>query len=179
MGTCSCSLSGWDCQSYWLELAMRCPNSELDNSPDRQSCANCSCELAVSGSGWRPLARLTIPSARTGPGQCLHKTREEVELSVVIPCLNEADTLADCIERAQRAIRRSQIAGEVCVADNGSTDGSLGIVQRLGARVGNVSARGYGNALMCGIAAALGKFINADGSYDFEQIPCLGEFESG
>jgi glycosyltransferase involved in cell wall biosynthesis len=104
----------------------------------------------------------------------VHQTHEEVELSVVIPCLNEADTLADCIERAQRAMRGNQIAGEVVVADNGSTDGSLEIAQRLGARIVNVPARGYGNALMGGIAAALGKFIimgDADGSYDFEQIP--------
>lgn len=98
----------------------------------------------------------------------------EIELSVVIPCLNEADTLADCVEKAQRAIRDHGIAGEVVVADNGSTDGSIEIAARMGARVVRVPARGYGNALMGGIAAAAGKFIlmgDADASYDFEQIP--------
>jgi glycosyltransferase involved in cell wall biosynthesis len=98
----------------------------------------------------------------------------EIELSVVIPCLNEADTLADCIEKAQRAIRDHHIAGEVVVADNGSTDGSIEIAERVGARVIGVPNRGYGSALMGGIGAAAGKFIimgDADGSYDFEEIP--------
>ena len=97
-----------------------------------------------------------------------------IELSVVIPCLNEADTLADCIEKAQRAMRNDRIVGEVVVADNGSTDGSIEIARRLGARVVAVHARGYGNALMGGIAAAAGEFIimgDADGSYDFAEIP--------
>jgi glycosyltransferase involved in cell wall biosynthesis len=98
----------------------------------------------------------------------------EIELSVVIPCLNEADTLAECVEKAQRTIRENHIAGEVIVADNGSTDGSLAIAASLGARIVNVPARGYGSALIGGIAAARGCFIimgDADGSYDFEQIP--------
>lgn len=98
----------------------------------------------------------------------------ELELSVVIPCLNEADTLAECVEKAQRTISANQIAGEVVVADNGSTDGSIEIAERLGARVVHVAARGYGSALMGGIAAARGRYIimgDADGSYDFEQIP--------
>ena len=99
---------------------------------------------------------------------------DEIELSVVIPCLNEADTLAECVEKAQRTITQHHIAGEIIVADNGSTDGSLDIAARLGARIVNVSARGYGSALMGGIAAARGRFIimgDADGSYDFEEIP--------
>jgi len=97
-----------------------------------------------------------------------------VEVTVVMPCLNEAETLGICIEKAQRAFSANQIAGEVIVADNGSTDGSQGIATRLGARVVNVSARGYGNALMGGIAAARGKYIimgDADDSYDFLEIP--------
>jgi glycosyltransferase involved in cell wall biosynthesis len=93
-----------------------------------------------------------------------------IELSIVMPCLNEAETLATCIGKAQRALRDANIAGEVIVADNGSTDGSIEIAERLGARVVNVRARGYGNALMGGIAAANGKFVmmgDADDSYDF------------
>jgi glycosyltransferase involved in cell wall biosynthesis len=91
-----------------------------------------------------------------------------------MPCLNEADTLATCIEKAQRALREHNIVGEVVVADNGSTDGSIEIAERLGARVVHVTAKGYGNALMGGIAAARGKFVimgDADDSYDFLEIP--------
>ncbi len=97
-----------------------------------------------------------------------------VELSVVMPCLNEAETLETCIRKAQQAMRSANIAGEVIVADNGSGDGSIEIAERLGARVAHVKARGYGNALMGGIAAARGKFIvmgDADDSYDFGHIP--------
>ena len=97
-----------------------------------------------------------------------------VEVSVVMPCLNEAETLETCIRKAQHALEEAQIAGEVIVADNGSTDGSLEIAERLGARVARVSAKGYGNALMGGITAAAGKFIimgDADDSYDFGDIP--------
>jgi hypothetical protein len=93
---------------------------------------------------------------------------------VVIPCLNEADTLATCITKATQALREGGIAGEVIVADNGSTDGSPAIAERLGARVVHVPARGYGNALMDGITAARGSFIvmgDADDSYDFRDVP--------
>ena len=96
------------------------------------------------------------------------------EVSVVMPCLNEADTLEACITKAQRVLREHGIHGEVIVADNGSTDGSQAIASRLGARLVHVDARGYGNALMGGIAAARGKFIimgDADDSYDFLQLP--------
>jgi glycosyltransferase involved in cell wall biosynthesis len=97
-----------------------------------------------------------------------------LELSVVMPCLNEADTLATCIEKAQQALREHNITGEIVVADNGSTDGSQEIALGLGARVVPVEAKGYGNALMGGIAAARGKFVimgDADDSYDFLEIP--------
>jgi glycosyltransferase involved in cell wall biosynthesis len=99
-----------------------------------------------------------------------------VEVSIVMPCLNEADTLATCLEKAHRALREHQIVGEVIVADNGSTDGSHAIATRLGARLVSVAARGYGSALMGGIAAARGKFIvmgDADDSYDFLEVPKL------
>jgi glycosyltransferase involved in cell wall biosynthesis len=97
-----------------------------------------------------------------------------VDVSVVMPCLNEADTLEACIAKAQQAFRQHQILGEVIVADNGSTDGSPAIAQRMGARVVHVHGKGYGNALIGGIAAARGHFIimgDADDSYDFLDIP--------
>jgi glycosyltransferase involved in cell wall biosynthesis len=96
------------------------------------------------------------------------------ELSVVMPCLNESDTLKACIEKAQRSLREHNIAGEIIVADNGSTDGSQAIANGMGARVVRVEEKGYGNALMGGIAAAHGKFVimgDADDSYDFREIP--------
>jgi glycosyltransferase involved in cell wall biosynthesis len=97
-----------------------------------------------------------------------------VELSVVMPCLDEADTVEVCVEKAVRAMRESGIAGEVLVADNGSKDASRELAARAGARVVPIAARGYGNALMGGIAAARGRFIimgDADDSYDFLEVP--------
>src|SRR5436305_1345312 len=91
------------------------------------------------------------------------------EVSVVIPCLNEVETLGVCIDKANRALAQHAIAGEIVVADNGSTDGSQQLAQARGARVVAVAERGYGNALMGGIAAARGKYIimgDADDSYD-------------
>jgi glycosyltransferase involved in cell wall biosynthesis len=97
-----------------------------------------------------------------------------IELSIVMPCLNEGDTLAICIEKAWSALRQQGIRGEIIVADNGSTDESATIAQELGARIVHVCEKGYGNALMGGIAAARGKYIlmgDADDSYDFRDIP--------
>ena len=98
----------------------------------------------------------------------------EIEVSVIMPCLNEADTLATCIEKAHRALRDHAIVGEVIVADNGSTDGSQAIAEQLGARVVHVRDRGYGSALMGGIQHARGRYVimgDADDSYDFLEIP--------
>jgi len=98
----------------------------------------------------------------------------EVELSVVIPCLNEADTLAICITKANRVMSEHSIAGEIVVADNGSTDGSPEIARGLGARVVYIEARGYGHALMGGIRAAAGRYVvmaDADDSYDLLELP--------
>lgn len=98
----------------------------------------------------------------------------DVELSVVIPCLDEADTLATVIRKAQSAFETSGVRGEVIVADNGSRDGSQRIAEQLGARVVPVAERGYGSALMGGIAAARGRYVlmgDADDSYDFLEIP--------
>jgi len=97
-----------------------------------------------------------------------------LELSVVMPCLNEAETLRACIREAQEAIRAHNIRGEIIVADNGSTDGSQRIAVESGARVVNVQERGYGSALRGGIAASAAKYVlmgDADQSYDFSQIP--------
>jgi glycosyltransferase involved in cell wall biosynthesis len=100
------------------------------------------------------------------------------ELSVVMPCLNEGDTLEHCIGTARRALAEHNIEGEIIVADNGSTDGSREIAARMGARVVGVKAKGYGNALMGGINAARGKYVlmaDSDGSYDFGEIPSFVE----
>ena len=102
------------------------------------------------------------------------RSAESIELSVVMPCLNESATLAVCIKDAQAAIDLLGIRGEIVVADNGSTDGSQQIAADLGARVVSVEKRGYGAALQSGIAASRGKFIvmgDADDSYDFGHIP--------
>jgi glycosyltransferase involved in cell wall biosynthesis len=97
-----------------------------------------------------------------------------VELSVVMPCLNEADTLATCIQKAQLAIKTHGVVAEIVIADNGSTDGSQEIARGLGARVIAVDERGYGAALMGGINAARGEYVmmgDADDSYDWMEIP--------
>jgi glycosyltransferase involved in cell wall biosynthesis len=106
-----------------------------------------------------------------------------VELTVVMPCLNEAETLAVCIDKALAALAENNIAGEVVVADNGSTDGSQAIALEHGARVVPVPVRGYGAALNAGIQAARGKYVlmaDADDSYEFAHIPrFLAELRSG
>ena len=97
-----------------------------------------------------------------------------LELTVLMPCLNEARTIADCIREAADAMQSAGIHGEVVIADNGSTDGSQAIATKLGARVVPVAEKGYGHALRGGIAAANGRFVlmgDADGSYDFSHLP--------
>jgi glycosyltransferase involved in cell wall biosynthesis len=92
------------------------------------------------------------------------------ELSIVMPCLNEAETIGTCIQKAQAFLHQYEVLGEIVVADNGSTDGSQEIARLMGARVVPVEAKGYGNALMGGITAARGRYIimgDADDSYDF------------
>jgi hypothetical protein len=100
------------------------------------------------------------------------------EVTVVMPCLNEADTLATCIRKARAAMRDAGIAGEVVIADNGSTDDSPAIARAEGARLVPVVERGYGAALMGGIGAAHGRFVimgDADDSYDFGEVPAFVE----
>jgi hypothetical protein len=97
----------------------------------------------------------------------------QIELSIVMPCLNEAETLETCIRKAAGYLERSGVVGEIVIADNGSTDGSQAIAESLGARVVPVAAKGYGSALMGGIEAARGEFVimgDADDSYDFSDL---------
>lgn len=106
-----------------------------------------------------------------------------VELSIVMPCLNEAETLAICIEKAKGYLAQSGVAGEVIIADNGSTDGSKDIAREHGALVVPVAARGYGAALAGGIRAARGRYVimaDADDSYDLSGLsPFVAKLREG
>src|SRR5262249_33715007 len=108
----------------------------------------------------------TLPSAQ--------QANVLLDVSVVIPCLNEANSLAFCVEKAVAAFGKTSLRGEVLVADNGSTDVSIQIAESNGARVVHVQERGYGAALKAGIASSRGKYIimgDADDSYDFSEVP--------
>jgi glycosyltransferase involved in cell wall biosynthesis len=113
----------------------------------------------------------------------LTQVSECCELSILMPCLNEAETLARCISKARGYLTRSGIDGEVLVADNGSTDGSQMIAQSNGARVVAVPVRGYGSALLGGILAARGRYVimgDSDGSYDFSDLaPFVAKLRQG
>jgi glycosyltransferase involved in cell wall biosynthesis len=105
------------------------------------------------------------------------------ELSIVMPCLDEAETIATCVTKARTFLEQSGIDGEVCVADNGSTDGSQEIARSCGARVIEVPEKGYGNALMGGIEGAHGTYVimgDADDSYDFLHLqPFVDQLRAG
>ena len=120
----------------------------------------------------QPAARRSEPAPSTS-----------VEVSIVMPCLNEAETLAKCMRHAQSAIAKGRLAAEIIVADNGSTDGSQKIAKDLGAEVVDVPRKGYGSALIAGIDAAQGRFVvmgDADDSYDFEAIgPLIDKLREG
>ena len=107
----------------------------------------------------------------------------ELELSIVLPCLNEAETLPRCLEKANAFLRERNLSGEIIVADNGSTDGSAAIAVALGARLVKVPDRGYGHALRAGIGLARGRFVimgDADDSYDFGALePFLSKLREG
>jgi glycosyltransferase involved in cell wall biosynthesis len=114
-------------------------------------------------------------SATDNHARSLHTTMttNEPEVTIVIPCLNEAETIGTVIDKAQEMLRASGVAGEIIVADNGSSDGSARIAVAFGARLIHVAALGYGNALRGGIDAARGCFIimcDADDSYDFSDL---------
>lgn len=96
-----------------------------------------------------------------------------IELTILMPCLNEVETLSACIQKAGRFLQRTGIAGEILIADNGSDDGSQELARRLGARVIHVARRGYGSALSAGIEAARGRYVimgDSDDSYDFSKL---------
>ncbi len=100
------------------------------------------------------------------------------EISIVMPCLNEIETLETCIRKAQKGLSECKIQGEIIVADNGSTDGSQALALSLGAKVVNITEKGYGSALMGGIEAAQGEYVlmgDSDDSYDFSDIEAFIE----
>lgn len=106
-----------------------------------------------------------------------------LELTILMPCLNEAETIERCVEKAANFLKRTGVSGEVLVADNGSTDGSQALALAAGARVVSVSTRGYGAALQAGIDAARSRYIvmgDADDSYDFSALDgILGKLRNG
>jgi glycosyltransferase involved in cell wall biosynthesis len=132
-----------------------------------------------------PRMDMTTSTARRGGQEkaANEHTGEQIELSVVMPCLNESATLGACIKKAQETMGRQGIRGEIVIADNGSTDGSQQIAADLGARVVPVKQRGYGAALQGGIAASRGQFVlmgDADESYDFTQLGAfVGKLREG
>src|SRR5262245_52078965 len=121
----------------------------------------------------------------TLPELLLEPTAEpdQCEVSVVMPCLNEARTVGVCVAKAKRCLEQLGVRGEVIVADNGSTDGSQDLARAAGARVVPAERRGYGAALQAGIAAARGRFVimgDADDSYDFSELgPFLDRLRTG
>jgi len=124
--------------------------------------------MTSAASGRRPTAIVQVGARPLGVPEA-----ERVEVSIVMPCLNEEETVGRCIAKAQLAIARHNLRAEIVVADNGSTDGSIAIAERMGARVVPVAERGYGAALMGGIASARGEFVimgDADDSYDWSAI---------
>jgi glycosyltransferase involved in cell wall biosynthesis len=113
------------------------------------------------------------PSKLLGPSEAATPPGEELELSVVMPCLNEERTVGVCVEKAVRTMRDLGINGEVVVVDNGSRDASIAVAERAGARVVHQSLKGYGNALRKGFAEARGRFVlmgDCDDSYDFTDL---------
>ena len=123
-----------------------------------------------------------ITDVQTAPSE-LKSDDTRTELSILMPCLNEAETLEICIKKAQKSLEDLKVNGEVIIADNGSTDGSPEIAASLGARVVHVADKGYGSALQGGIKAARGKYIimgDADDSYDFTNLgPFLEKLRDG
>jgi glycosyltransferase involved in cell wall biosynthesis len=133
--------------------------------------------MSASAAAYNPAA-LVASVSTSAPA-----ANNPVELSIVMPCLDEAETIATCITKARHFLESSGTRGEIVVADNGSTDGSPAIALALGARVVNVQERGYGHALQAGIAAATGEFVvmaDADDSYDLENLgPFIEQLRDG
>jgi glycosyltransferase involved in cell wall biosynthesis len=129
------------------------------------------------------MASVTDPTATLEAATSTRSPTTEPLVSVVIPCLNESASIERCVALAREVLERSGIAGEVVVADNGSTDGSAELAERAGARVVNEQRRGYGSAYLAGFRAARGRYIvmaDADLTYDFNDIPrFVRELEAG
>jgi hypothetical protein len=141
-------------------------------NPECAGCARKNCPAsnrnAVAAPPTARFVTMSLALETTRPAE--HCSAGSVELTILMPCLNEAETIAICFEKARSFLARSGITGEVLIADNGSTDGSVALAERGGARVIAVAERGYGAALRAGIAAARGRFViagDADDSYDF------------
>jgi glycosyltransferase involved in cell wall biosynthesis len=113
----------------------------------------------------------------------IRSPQRDIELTILMPCLNEAETIQCCVRKAMGFLAQSGISGEVLVADNGSTDGSQGVAEQAGARVVSIERRGYGAALIGGIDAAAGRFVimgDSDDTYDFSALdPFVAELRSG
>src|SRR5688572_29543247 len=141
-------------------------------------------KVPPSGKHPYPCARfLPMVAVRCEPLSTSTIREEELEVSVVMPCLNEAKTVGVCIDKARSALDKLGVKGEVVIADNGSNDGSQDIARSHGARVVDVTRKGYGSALQGGIAEARGRFIimgDADDSYDFTQLaPFIEKLRAG
>lgn len=139
---------------------------QLDNLVEMLAAEQSLDRRPLSRSGNAKVTQAPTPSVSQSP-------TEQLELSIVMPCLDEADTVGTCVLKAVNALQKMGIAGEVIVADNGSRDASVEIAQSMGARVVHVERPGYGSALMGGIEAARGRFVlmgDADDSYDFTQV---------
>jgi glycosyltransferase involved in cell wall biosynthesis len=130
----------------------------------------------VSTASRRPAVTETLPGVEEFQALVSRISQDQVssvELTVLLPCLNEAETLAKCIAKAQVAIQKHELHAEILISDNGSTDGSQEIAERAGARVVHVPQRGYGAALIAGVAAARGTYVimaDSDDSYDLSSL---------
>jgi glycosyltransferase involved in cell wall biosynthesis len=123
-------------------------------------------------------ALVPIGDPGVADGVAVTAAPSSLELTIPMPCLNEVETVAVCVQKARGFLERTGIVGEVLVADNGSTDGSVELARRVGARVVHVAQKGYGSALLGGIRAARGRFVimaDSDDSYDFSQLDLFVE----
>src|SRR5262249_53306053 len=144
----------------------------------------------LRGRGRCPISAVIRPQATLGSAGARRRQmttttigQEQIEVSIVMPCLDEAESLGECIRMAHEGLEKAGARGEIVIADNGSTDGSQEIARGLGARVVDVPAKGYGAALMGGFEAARGRYVvmgDADGSYDFGNLgPFLERLRAG
>jgi glycosyltransferase involved in cell wall biosynthesis len=130
---------------------------------------------------WPPVQGTGTPTTEAGLEARPARAGEAIEVSVVIPCLNEAKGIETVVSKAREALERGSLTGEVIVVDNGSSDGSPQVAQRAGARVVHEPRRGYGSAYLAGFAQARGEFIvmgDGDDSYDFSEVARFLELDA-